>query len=81
MLSNAPDYHKSYKDHFTNEEIHNTIQDAIGKHDDLFSIVKKCTQYLKILWYYQDSKRNKKENKTKKEVGRQHKSLNGTGIW
>ena len=31
----------SYKDHVTNEEVHNRIQNAIGVHDDLLTMVKK----------------------------------------
>ena len=37
----------SYKDHVTNEEVRNRIQNAIGVHDDLLTIVKK----LKLRWY------------------------------
>ena len=31
----------SYKDHVTNEEVRNRIQNAIGLHDDLLTMVKK----------------------------------------
>ena len=31
----------SYKDHVTNEEVRNRIQNAIGMHDDLLTMVKK----------------------------------------
>ena len=31
----------SYKDHVTNEEVRNRIQNATGVHDDLLTIVKK----------------------------------------
>ena len=31
----------SYKDHATNEEVRNRIQNAIGVHDDLLTMVKK----------------------------------------
>ena len=31
----------TYKDHVTNEDVRNKIRDAISKHDDLFSTVKK----------------------------------------
>ena len=38
-------YHKilhiSYKDHVTNEEVHAKIQQAIGPHEDLLTIVKR----------------------------------------
>ena len=37
----------SYKDHVTNEEVHNRIQNAIGVHDDLLTMVKKR----KLRWY------------------------------
>ena len=37
----------SYKDHVTNEEVHNRIQNATGVHDDLLTIVKKQ----KLRWY------------------------------
>ena len=37
----------SYKDHVTNEEVHNRIQNASGVHDDLLSMVKKR----KLRWY------------------------------
>ena len=37
----------SYKDHVTNEEVHNRIQNAIGVHDDRLTMVKKR----KLRWY------------------------------
>ena len=44
-------YHKilhiSYKDHLTNEEVCAKIQQAIGPHEDLLTIVKRC----KLQWY------------------------------
>ena len=39
--------HISYKDHVTNEEVHATIQQAIGPHEDLLTIVKRR----KLQWY------------------------------
>ena len=36
-----------YKDHVTNEEVRNRIQNAIGVHDDLLTVVKKR----KLRWY------------------------------
>ena len=39
--------HISYKDHVTNEEVHAKIQQAIGPHEDLLTIVKKR----KLQWY------------------------------
>ena len=44
-------YHKiphiSHKDHVTNEEVRAKIQQAIGPHEDLLTIVKRC----KLQWY------------------------------
>ena len=37
----------SYKDHVTNEEVRAKIQQAIGPHEDLLTIVKKR----KLQWY------------------------------
>ena len=37
----------SYKDHVTNEEVHAKIQQAIGPHEDLLTIVKRH----KLQWY------------------------------
>ena len=44
-------YHKilriSYKDHVTNKEVSAKIQQAIGPHEDLLTIVKRR----KLQWY------------------------------
>ena len=37
----------SYKDHVTNEQVRAKIQQAIGPHEDLLTIVKRC----KLQWY------------------------------
>ena len=39
--------HTSYKDHVTNEEVRAKIQQAIGPHKDLLTIVKRH----KLQWY------------------------------
>ena len=39
--------HISYKDHVTNEEVCSKIQQAIGPHEDLLTIVRRC----KLQWY------------------------------
>ena len=39
--------HISYQDHVTNEEVRAKIQQAIGPHDDLLTIVKRR----KLQWY------------------------------
>ena len=67
----------SYEDHITNEEVRNRIQNAVGVHDDLITMVKKR----KLRWYGHisrfchgednsagDSERNKKEKKTGDEI-------------
>ena len=61
----------SYKDHVANEEVRSRIQNAIGVHDDLLTMVKKR----KLRWYgkdnsARDSERSKKERKTEEEMGR-----------
>ena len=37
----------SYKDHVTNEEVRAKIQQAIGPHEDVLTMVKRR----KVLWY------------------------------
>ena len=37
----------SYKDHVTNKEVHAKIQQAIGLHEDLLTIVERC----QLQWY------------------------------
>ena len=39
--------HILYKDHVTNEEVRAKIQQAVGLHEDLLTIVKRC----KLQWY------------------------------
>ena len=39
--------HILYKDHITNEEVRAKIQQAIGPHEDLLTIAKRC----KLQWY------------------------------
>ena len=78
----------SYKDHVTNKEARNIIQNAIGVHDDLLTMVKKR----KLRWYDHisrssgmaktgDSERSKKERMTDEEMGRQHQGMDGNGVW
>ena len=43
----SPRVYISYKDHATNEEVRAKIQQAIGPHEDLLTIVKRR----KLLWY------------------------------
>ena len=82
--------HISYKDHVTNEEVHAKIQQAIGPHEDLLTIVKRR----KLLWYGHVSRssglakailarhneRGKKTRQTEEEVGRQHQGMDRPGV-
>ena len=77
--------HISYKDHFTDEEVRAQIQQAIGPHEDLLTIVKRG----KLRWYghvssssglpknhlARHSERGKKTRQTEEEVGRQHQGM------
>ena len=74
--------HISYKDHVTKEKVRVKIQQAIGPHEDLITIVKRR----KLQWYGHVSrslglaktvlqgtvKGGKKTRQTEEEVGRQH---------
>ena len=67
----------SYKDHVTNEEVRNIIQNTIHfrVHDDLLTMVKMVWRHRKILWHGEDSsagdsERSKKERKAEEEMGR-----------
>ena len=50
----------SYKDHVTNEEVRAKIQQAIGPHEDLLTIVKRR----KLQWYAHVSRSSKPSCKT-----------------
>ena len=82
--------HISYKDHVTKEEVRAKIQQAIGPHEDLLTIVKRR----KLQWYGHvsrssglaktilqgHSERGKKTRRTKEEVGRQHQGMDRPGV-
>ena len=65
----------SYKDHVTNEEVRNRIQNAIRVHDDLLTMVKKRKlrwwPHLKILWHGEDNSAGPKDGARRR--GRQKK--------
>ena len=66
-----------------NEEVRNRIQNAIGVHDDLLTIVKP---HLKILWHGKDnsagdSERTKKERETEEEMGRYNQRMDRHEVW
>ena len=77
--------HISYKDHVTTQEVRAKIQQAIGPHEDLLTIVKRR----KLQWYGHVShssglaktilqgtvKKGKQTRQTEEEVGRQHQGL------
>ena len=81
--------HISYKDHFTNKEVHAKFQQAIGPHEDLLTIVKRRT----LQWHGHVShssdlaktilqgtvKGGKKTRQTEEEVGRQHQGMDRSG--
>ena len=81
----------SCKDHVTNEEVRAKIQQAIGPHEDLLTIVKRR----KFQWYGHVSRssglaktilqgtvseRGKKKRQTEEEVGRQHQGMDGPEV-
>ena len=90
MRCNCKTLHISYKDHVTNKEVCFKIQQAIGPHEDLLSIVKRC----KLQWYghvspfirsgqnhlARLSERVKKTRQTEEEVGRQHQGMDRPGV-
>ena len=66
-----------------NEEVRNRIQNAIGVHDDLLTIVKP---HLKILWHGKDnsagdSERSKNERETEEEMGRYNQRMDRHEVW
>ena len=68
----------SYKDHVMNEEVHNRIQNEIGVHDDLLTLIKnwklRLSSHLKILWHGEDysagDSEKSKLRKTEEQMGR-----------
>ena len=76
--------HISYIDHVTNQEVRAKVQQAIGPHEDLLTIVKRR----KLQWCIRSgqnqlarhSKRGKKTRQTEEEVGRQHQRMDRPGV-
>ena len=80
----------SCKDHVTNEEFRSKIQQAIGPHENLLTIVKRR----KLEWYGYVSplsglaktilqgtvKGGKNTRQTNKQVGRQHQGMDRPGV-
>ena len=78
--------HISYKDHVTDEDVRAMIQQAIGPHEDLLTIVKRrklsCLPYIGSSQNHlaRHSKRGKKTRQTEEEVGRQHQGMDRPGV-
>ena len=82
--------HISYKDHVTNEELCAKIQQAIGPHGNLLTVVKRR----KLQWHGHVSrssglaktilqgtvKRGKKTRQTEEELGRQYQEMDRPGV-
>ena len=80
----------SYKDHVTNEDVFANIQQAVGPHENLLTIVKGR----KLQWYGHASRssrlvetieqghseRGKKTRQTDQEMGRQHQGMDRLGV-
>ena len=83
--------HISYKDHVTKEEVRVKIQQAIGPHEDLLTIVKRrklqwyghvsrSSSVAKTILHARHSERGKKTRQTEEEVRRQHQGMDRTGV-
>ena len=80
----------SYKDHVANEEVRAKIQQAIGPHEDLLTMVKrrKLHRYghvslssgLAKTILQGTVKGGKKTRQTEEEVGRQHQGMDRPGV-
>ena len=80
----------SYKDHVTNEEVRAKIQQAIGPHEDLLTIIKR--RKLHVVWsclpfirsgqnhLARHNESGKKTRQTEEEVGRQHQGMDRPGF-
>ena len=81
-------YHKLphiiYKDHVTNEEVCVKIQQAIGPHEDLLTILKirKLNPFIRSGQNHlaRHSERGKKTRQKEEEVGRQHQGMDRPGV-
>ena len=75
----------SYKDHVTNEEVRAKIQQAIGPHEDLLTIVKRpklqwCGHVSRYqVWSKPSCKAQRKGEEDKADKGRGEKTTSGNG--
>ena len=74
--------HISYKDHVTNEEVRAKIQQAIGPHEDLLTIIKR-RPFIRSGQNHlaRHSERGKETRQTEEEVGRQHQGMDRPGVY
>ena len=80
----------SYIDHVTKEDVHAKIQQAIGPHEDLLTIVKKtqiavvwtCLPFIRSCRNHlaRHSERRKRRRPTEEEMGRQHQGMDRPGV-
>ena len=80
----------SCKDHITNEEVRAKIQQAIGPHEDLLTIVKRtqtavvwsCLPFIRSGQNHlaRHGERGKKTRQIEEEVGRQHQGMDRPGV-
>ena len=80
----------SYKDHVTNEGVCAKIQQAIGPHEDLLTIVKRPklkrhghvsrSSGLAKTIFQGTLKGGRRQRQTDKEVGRQHQGMDRPGV-
>ena len=72
--------------HVTNEEVRAMIQQAIGPHEDLLTIVKRlnlsCLPFIRSGQNHlaRHSERGKKTRQTEEEVGRQNQGMDRPGV-
>ena len=75
--------HISYKDHVTTEKVRAKIQQTIGPHEDLLTIVVwSCLPFIRSGQYHlaRHSERGKKTRQTEEKVGRQHQGMDRPGV-
>ena len=79
----------SYKDYVTNKEVRAKIQQAIGPHEYLLTMVKRrklrwcgCRPFIRSGKNHlaRHSERGKKTRQTEEEVGRQHQGMDRPGV-
>ena len=80
----------SYKDHVTNGGVRAKIQQAIGPHEDLLTIVKRrklqryshvsCSSGVAKTILQGTVNEGKKTRQTEEEVGRQHRGMDRPGV-